>query len=135
MKKIVLIIIMLIGVNTFAFTKPKDFLGIFTTDSYPVSGCLIEKVGKTISVVGSFERQNLSNDRDIKKEIKYDAESGLMFSLERKARKQSFNAVIGYQFDMFGFYNGYGPQIVNGSAGKGFYTSVARGVPVLVKCK
>ena len=58
----------------------------------------------------------------------------LRHDMTEKAKKDGFNAIIGYRFDVHGGFNTYQGKVINGSVGLGVYRATAMGVPVLVKC-
>lgn len=62
-------------------------------------------------------------------------ERPLKSDMLKRAIGNGFNAILGYQFNVYGGFSGNQGQLVNGSLGVGVYTATARGVPVNIICK
>lgn len=110
-----------------------EFLGTFTTDAYPRAGCYVAKAGSLLFVSTSgFDEQPSS--RKTPGYLEALNENEMLKRLAELAKKEGFNAVLGYQFDVHGGFTGYGGSIINGSIGLGAYRVVARGTPAVIKC-
>ncbi|MCP5324720.1 MAG: hypothetical protein H7A09_00120 [Oceanospirillaceae bacterium] len=111
------------------------WLGVFTTDNYPVSGCMIVKAGTYIQHSSSgyeFQPQDLNDKNSYINAIQELQYSNAIASF---AQKNGFNAIVGYQFNVYGGFDSYNGNVTNGKMGIGLFYAVARGTPVTVECK
>ncbi|PYF83392.1 hypothetical protein DFP75_102488 [Marinomonas alcarazii] len=116
-----------------ASASASDFLGFFTTDLYPVDGCKVIKTDSmySMSQAGTYNQYN-DGRHSYLNEID---ERPLKSDMLKRAIGNGFNAILGYQFNVYGGFSGNQGQLVNGSLGVGVYTATARGVPVNIICK
>lgn len=144
-RKIVSITFLMLIASTVVIFAAKEnsgqvkFYGVFTTDTYPVHGYKITEAGDTISTA-SVMFQSQGNDLN-SEESNYlgsltDAMlNGVRQSLIDKAKKDGYQAVIGYKLTVAQTFNGYGSSVINGKYGVGYASIMAQGVPVKIEEK
>lgn len=134
MNKIILSFLLSIGTFVNA-SENSSWLGIFTTDNYPVAGCSTTKIGSYIQHSSSgyeFQPQDLNSENSYLNAIQ---EGEYANQLILAASKKGFNAILGFQFDVFGGFDTYNGSVTNGKMGIGLFRVVARGTPVKITCK
>lgn len=111
-----------------------NFLGVFTTDTYPVDGCKIVKAHDqlyTNEKTGNYN-QYTQAQRNYLSEID---SSPLRQEMITDAKKMGFNAIVGYRYYVNGGYDGFNGSSINGSIGIGVYRAGVMGNFVIVKCE
>ncbi len=112
----------------------KKFLGVFTTDNYPVENCTIIKAHNHLLVSESYGTysQSVTKKRKYTDEINQEERR---INLIKMARDEGYNAIIGYKYYVVGGYDGFNGSTINGSLGIGVYRAGVMGNAVLVSCK
>lgn len=111
-----------------------EFLGVFTTDTYPVYNCKITKSHNELSILENVGKYNeRANSKDTY--LEQISQISLNKDFVKKAKKMGFNAIIGYRYYVHGGFDGYGGRKINGSVGFGVFRAGVMGNFVLVKCK
>lgn len=128
-----IILLGLIFVSSIVDAKTR-WLGTLTVDSYPKSGCSITKVGPYIHHGNSgyhFQKQDV-HDKD--SYLDSLAEEPYRIALANIAKSKGYNAILGFQFDVYGGFDTFDGNVKNGNMGLGLFRVVARGTPVFVEC-
>jgi len=112
-----------------------SFLGVFTIDNYPVNNCSIIKAHNQILTVEESGTYNQYTKKNKLSYIDVISQDHLKKSLIEMAKKEGFNAIIGYKYYVFGGYDGFNGNNINGSIGIGVYRAGVMGNAVLVSCK
>lgn len=111
-----------------------NFLGVFSTDTYPVNGCKIINAHNqlyTIEQAGTYNQYPESK----KNYISEIAQTPLKDTMIKDAQEMGFNAIIGYKYYVYGGYDGFNGSMINGSLGIGVYRAGVMGNFVTVECK
>ncbi len=123
------------AVNVFA----EEWLGVFTTDTYPVDGCKIVKAGALIQNSHSFlaeQHRDEILENNEKNFIKRLSSSIINRSdeLEKDAKVMGFNAIVGFKVIVSPMYKGFDTTRAFDPDGYGLAVVVGQGVPVRVQC-
>lgn len=124
---------MLLALNLYG---ESEFLGVFTTDRYPVDGCKIVKADPTLHnlvLTGHYSDYVDTKKKGFLTEISSHHE--LRESLMIDAVKNGYNAIVGYREYAHIGYADFGGNIQNDKIGIGSYSVGVLANYVLVKCK
>lgn len=100
MKKIIVLLMLL---SSFVLAKESQYLGTFTINNYPLKGCEIVKIGSLYSLgtVGIREQSQETKKGFLNDTSDIDSRS----SMENKAIKNGFNAILGYRYYVSGAFD------------------------------
>jgi len=129
MKKIILIFSLSLTVYA-----NDSFLGVFTTDTYPVDNCKVIKAHNQLYIneaVGDYNQYPQAK----KNYLSAISQTPLKNEMIEDAKRMGFNAIIGYKYYVEGGFGGFNGSKINGSIGIGSYRAGVMGNFVVVKCK
>ncbi len=129
MKKIILIFSLSLAVYA-----NDGFLGVFTTDTYPVDNCKVIKAHNQLYIIENIGNSNQYTNAK-KSYLSEIDQLPLKSQMIKDAEKMGFNAIIGYKYFVEGGFGGFNGSNINGSIGIGSYRAGVMGNFVLVQCK
>lgn len=129
MKNIILILSLSLAVYA-----DDNFLGVFTTDTYPVDNCKVIKAHNQLYTNENFGNYNQYTGAK-KNYISEIDQTPLRDEMIKDAKEMGFNAIVGYKYYVKGGFEGFNGSNINGSIGIGSYRAGVMGNFVVVKCK